>query len=118
MIRRKEERSTVVHEHFKGGVGQFAVTQIAAAEELGKAGRMFGCGRLEPGHSVGWHIHEKDMEICCFLEGDGTIVDADGREYPVRPGDVQICLPGEGHAVLNTGSTPLVYIALVCYPQG
>lgn len=117
MIRRLNERPVVVNEHFKGGEGRFVLTQITLPEELGKAGRLFGSGRLEPGHSVGWHMHETDMEICYFLEGKGTVIDDDGKEYAVCPGDVQICYPGQQHAVLNSGDQPLVYIVLVCYPN-
>lgn len=116
MIIRKDERKVVVNEKFKGGEGRFVVTQIADAAVLGEAGRLFGVGRLEPGHSVGYHVHENDMEICCFLEGEGTVIDTDGSRRPVAAGDVQVCPPGKGHAVLNTGSRELVYIVLVCYP--
>lgn len=118
MIRKKNECPVAVNKNFKGGAGEFVVTHLATAEELEQAGRLYGCGRLEPGHSVGWHVHEGDAEICFFLRGSGTVKDADGMEYPVTAGDVHICPQGQGHAIYNSGTGPLVYTALVYYPNG
>ena len=118
MIRKKAECTIVVNKNFKGGTGEFVVTHLVKPEELAQAGRMFACGRLEPGHSVGWHVHERDMEICYFISGDGIAIDADRKEYPVTAGDIQLCGPGQGHAIINSGTEPLIYMALVCYPNG
>ena len=53
-------------EHMKGGQGRFEIEDILQTDEMHEKGRLFAIGTLEPGHSVGYHVHEEDMEICFF----------------------------------------------------
>ncbi len=118
MIIKQEERRTEAIKEMKGGTGTFFLRHFVDSDILGKAGRLFAHGVLEPGSSVGWHVHERDMEICCFLSGCGRAKEQDGKWHEISAGDVQICLQGNGHEIVNTGSEPLTYIVLVCYPEG
>lgn len=116
MISRKDSCRQEIVKEMKGGIGEFQITHLVDGKLLGNAGRLFARGMLEPGCSVGWHVHEEDMEICYFLSGSGTVMEHDRREIDVEAGDVQICLPGEGHGIRNRGTTPLVYLAVVLNP--
>ena len=78
-------------------------------------GRLFAIGTLEPGHSVGYHVHEEDMEICFFLEGEGIVQEQDGTEIKIGPGDTNIVDVGQGHMITNTGKTSLKYLAVIIY---
>lgn len=103
--------------NMKGGIGEFHIEHLVDRKILGKAGRLFVRGTLQPGHSVGWHVHDKDMEICYILKGTGIVVDNDKNQYSVSEGDMHICLPGNGHEVINNSDKPLVYTAIVLYPE-
>ena len=98
-----------------GGSGRFVVEHLLRPEELGNHGRLFARGTLAPGHSVGYHVHEGDMELCWFLSGRGEVVEADGCPVPVGPGDCNFVPAGSGHAIRNTGTEDLVYLAVVLY---
>jgi len=103
--------------NFKDGEGEFIIEKILTPEQLGDAGRLFAWGTLKPGHSVGWHVHEGDMEICCCVAGEGIVLDDDRQEKPFTVGDVNVVESGCGHEVRNTGDTDLVYVVAVLYPH-
>lgn len=116
MILRSDElpRSADVAKH--GGAGEFGVETILTKEQMGKAGRLFVRGTLKPGHSVGMHRHEGDMEICYFLSGQGMVREEDGKNYTVYPGDVNVTPSGHAHEIVNTQSDAnLVYLAVVLF---
>lgn len=102
-------------EHMKGGQGRFEIEDILQTDEMHEKGRLFAIGTLEPGHSVGYHVHEEDMEICFFLEGEGIVQEQDGTEIKIGPGDTNIVDVGQGHMITNTGKTSLKYLAVIIY---
>ena len=70
---------SLVQPRFKGGQGE-AETRIFQ-DGMGKILRL----TLQPGSSIGLHIHEDSCEIMYFLSGTGVCLD-DGAEVPVGPG--------------------------------
>jgi mannose-6-phosphate isomerase-like protein (cupin superfamily) len=117
-IRKRGTYPVEIIEKMRGGKGEFRVEHILSREELGASGRMFALGTLKSGHSVGMHTHENDMEVCCFVSGNGVVVDGDGMRSPVGPGDTNFVPQGSAHEVINTGDEDLVYFACVLYPEG
>ena len=115
MIRKTDSYPIRKVEHMLGGDGEFVIEDILMINELHDKGRLFARGTLLPGHSVGYHVHEKDMEICYFLSGTGLVEDENGVETIVAPGDANIVDVGHGHKITNTGKEPLVYLAVVIY---
>lgn len=115
MIRRKEEMSVDIRKSMMGGMGQFIVENILNPDEMQGHGRLFARGTLAPGDSVGFHLHIHDMEVCYFLSGSGIVVDETGCQSTVHPGDCNIVSPHHGHEIINNGSEPLCYIALILY---
>ena len=115
MIRRKGTYKIDIRRQMMGGLGQFVVENILEPEEMRDKGRLFARGTLAPGCTVGYHVHDRDMEICYFLSGAGRVRDQDGIVTEVGPGDTNIVAVGEGHEIVNTGDTDLVYIALILY---
>jgi mannose-6-phosphate isomerase-like protein (cupin superfamily) len=69
--------------------------------------RMLAELSLEPGSSIGFHQHDKETEYYIFISGTGLVND-NGTEHPVKPGDVMVTGNGSSHSVKNTGSVPLV----------
>jgi mannose-6-phosphate isomerase-like protein (cupin superfamily) len=116
VIRRNGDFRNEKIERMKGGEGYFSVTHLLNQDEFYGKGRLFARTRLEPGHSVGMHKHEGDMEACYFLSGSGTVYDEDGQ-HEVSAGDANIVMDGHSHSVVNTGNVPLEYIVLALYSK-
>lgn len=117
MIRRKGSYRVDVRQSMMGGKGCFVVENLLEAEEMQGKGRLFARGTLAPGHSVGYHVHTKDMEVCYFLSGTGIVKNGEGEEAFVRAGDCNIVMPDHGHEIINTGEENLVYIALILFRE-
>ena len=96
--------------HFKGGEKEIAA-------------RMFWDGstrimraRLDPGATIGLHRHENNREIIFVLSGRGTAM-TDGVPEPLGPGDCHFCPEGHEHQLVNDGTEPLVFLAVVPGPK-
>ena len=115
MIRRKDECKIEYREHMRGGDGTAKVTSfITGADELCGKGRVFSRITLEPGCSIGYHVHEGDIEFFYILTGTGVYSD-NGELVTVHAGDVAICEEGHGHSMSNQSNEVLEMIALVVY---
>lgn len=75
------------------------------------AGRIFTAS-LEPGASIGEHLHNGTSEIIYILRGRGT-GSVDGVETAMRPGMCQYCRSGHTHSLVNTGDETLEFFAVV-----
>lgn len=102
--------------NMKGGEGRFDVETLVPPPMLGKAGTLFDRGTLPPGCSVGLHTHTANMEVCYVLSGSGLVEDAQAGCTRLTPGGTHICLPGDAHKIVNDGTVPLVYLAVVLNP--
>lgn len=69
-------------------------------------------GRLEPGASIGQHVHDTSSEIMYFLEGKGKVL-YQGEWKEIREGLCHYCPKGESHSVVNDGSEDLIFFAVV-----
>lgn len=71
---------------------------------------------LEPGCSIGFHMHKDDAESYYILSGTGEYRSGESEKtaevLEIKPGDVVYCR-GEGHSIENTGEENLRFIALV-----
>lgn len=115
MIRRKEERNVEYREHMRDGDGTVQLNHIIHEPgELYDKGRLFAHLHLEPGCSIGWHIHEKDEEIFYILNGTAEYSD-NGNLVTLTAGDVSICPAGTGHSIRNIGTDALDFVALIIY---
>jgi mannose-6-phosphate isomerase-like protein (cupin superfamily) len=113
LIRNKDLRVTEVDKN-KGGIGISKTFHVTDIEGLCKKGRLYGQMELEPGCSVGSHVHEGDFEIYYFLEGEAEITD-DGVVSTVGKGDVLITHENHEHSIRNIGDTPFKWMALILY---
>lgn len=69
-------------------------------------------GRLTPGASIGLHTHTGSSEVVYILSGTGKAI-YDGEEEKLGPGDCHYCPKGHTHSLINTGSEPLEFFAVV-----
>ena len=115
MIRRAEECTIEYREHMRDGDGTVKLTSlIASSAELNEKGRLFSVITLEPGCSIGYHIHDKDAELFYILKGTAEYND-NGRIETVTAGDVTICPTGQSHGIANHSDEVVQLVAVIVY---
>ncbi|MCC2253395.1 cupin domain-containing protein [Ruminococcus sp. CLA-AA-H200] len=118
MIRRWKDMSTEKVECMKGGKGEVELINILEMDEMYNMGRFFGVTVIPPGCSGGCHTHTGDFETYFILEGKAVIND-NGTEYELGPGDMMQCRDGSSHGIRNDGDCDLKYLAVILYsPSG
>ncbi len=100
MIKRKNKQSSVVNHEMRGGVGDVTVRRYLDAGEYNGRARLIASLTLEPGASIGEHVHENEEEIFIVLKGTAAYLDGDHEEM-LYPGDSCIVLGGGNHSVRN-----------------
>lgn len=68
--------------------------------------------RFPAGASIGMHRHEGTSETIYVLEGNGVMLE-DGKEVPLKPGDVSYCPEGCEHSLCNNSDEELVVFAVI-----
>ena len=103
-------------DNMRGGQGCVKITHITDDEnDLNNKGRMLAIMTLPPGSSIGHHKHVGETETYYVLSGQGVVND-NGREVVVKPGDMVHTGNGESHSVRNTSnSTNLEILALILF---
>lgn len=91
--------------------GEYAFTRDKAAKDqaIKEVSRL----TLLPGASIGYHKHVLNEDTYVIVSGAGIFKDKDGKDYPVKAGDVTIVRKGESHGLANTGQVPLVFIDVI-----
>lgn len=115
MIRKSNEKEVNRYEHKFDGDGFITVRSLVNNDkEMNDKGRVFAHTTLNPGCSIGYHVHKGDTEIYYILNGKAEYND-NGTITTVEAGDVTFTPSGEGHAIKNIGDTPVDFIALIIY---
>ena len=115
MIRRANECTVELREHMRDGDGTVKLTSfISGPSDLNEKGRLFSKITLEPGCSIGFHVHENDSELFYFIKGTGEYSD-NGEICTVGAGDVTVCPAGTGHSIANRSDETLELIAVIVY---
>ena len=115
MIRKASDCKIEYREHMRDGNGTVQITSfIEGPQELNEKGRMFSKITLNPGCSIGYHVHENDSELFYFLTGTGVYSD-NGQIRTVTAGDVTVCPAGTGHSIANESDELLELIAVIVY---
>lgn len=63
---------------------------------------------LHPGAAIGYHPQKED-EVYYILSGAG-VMQMNGNEFPVKPGDAILTRPGSSHGLKQTGKDDLTLI--------
>jgi uncharacterized cupin superfamily protein len=76
-------------------------------------------GFVRPGGQGGdYHYHENDEHIIIIIEGEGIEL-VEGKEIPIKAGDVLFVPAGEKHTTINNSNKDLRYIGfLTCSIPG
>ena len=112
MVRSEQEMVREVRSNLRGGQGDVEFIHLFTQEELGSKARLFAKIIIPPGGSIGFHEHHGEEEIYFILEGSGLVND-NGREVKVGPGDAVLTGGGAGHSIANAGEGSLVMMAAV-----
>jgi quercetin dioxygenase-like cupin family protein len=73
---------------------------------------LVGLNGFEPGQSHALHAHAGMDKMYYIIEGEGVFL-LDGRELPMRAGDLLIAPEGVPHGVTNTGAARLLVLAVL-----
>jgi quercetin dioxygenase-like cupin family protein len=111
MIRRVTEIQSERREGMRGGSGVgWARTYVGAGEMQGIA--FVTEMTLEPGTSIGVHVHDNDEELYLVLEGkgEGTL---DEQRFAVVAGDAWVCRRGHRHGIVADAAQPLRFLGVL-----
>jgi len=98
----------------RGGVGSVTIETLLTPEELYENGRLYAILTLEPGSSIGFHVHNDEMESYYIISGQAEYVD-DTETVNLFPGDTTLTPAGQGHSIKSVGSEPLKFLAQILY---
>ncbi len=73
---------------------------------------LVGLNAFEPGQEHALHAHAGQDKVYLVVEGSGVFL-LDGRELPMRPGDLLVAPDGVAHGVRNTGAGRLLVLAIL-----
>ncbi len=100
MIKRNENMTVSVKVKMRDGNGHATIKEILNKDEYKGASRLVATITLEPGCSIGSHVHENEEEIFYIIQGTATY-DDNGTTETLNVGDSCICLSGEKHSIAN-----------------
>lgn len=87
-------------------------------EKMGKATifesprMLVGLNAFEPGQSHALHAHQGMDKLYQVIEGAGVFL-LEGRELPMRTGDVLVAPEGVPHGIRNTSGARLLVLAVL-----
>lgn len=103
-----------IEQNLCGGEGRTLIRDLLDEKQLaGKCG-LFAEITVEPGCSIGYHVHHQESETYFILSGEGEY-DDNGTVRTLKKGDVSYTPDGTGHALCNRGTENLVFTALIIY---
>jgi len=73
---------------------------------------LIGLNAFEPGQSHALHAHAGMDKVYQVLEGEGQFL-LEGRELPMRAGDLLVAPDGVPHGVRNSGAVRLLVLAIL-----
>jgi len=114
MVKRKGSYTVQKNENMRGGDGIILIEHLLTPEELYEKGRLYAKIILEPGCSIGQHVHEGEMESYYIVSGEAEVSD-NGELVTLNAGDSVLTPSGEGHSIKNVGNSTLEVLALILY---
>lgn len=90
----------------------FDATKMGKATLFSSPRLLVGLNAFEPGQSHALHAHQGMDKVYHVLEGEGRFL-LEGREVPMRAGDLLVAPDGVPHGVHNSGAGRLVVLAIL-----
>ena len=111
MLRRLDQMQLKSIESCHGGRGTIRCRAVLSEGDSERGIQFMHDDLIEPGDSVGEHTHTDSEEIYFVVEGEGRII-LDGKEYPVKAGDVSLVKSGHSHGLKNSPHKPMRLIVV------
>jgi len=112
MIKRSGSYKVEHKERMRDGDGVVVIDHLLTPGEMYDKGRFFAKMTLDPGSSIGPHVHEGEMEVFYIVSGIAEYYD-NGETVTLLPGDTALNPSGESHSIRSIGDKPLVLIAVI-----
>ncbi|MDR1411206.1 MAG: cupin domain-containing protein [Spirochaetaceae bacterium] len=113
MVFHREELAVEQKEKARGGEGTAHFVHFVEGKgKVQKNTNLLAEITLPPGASIGKHVHTGEAEFFIIMEGSG-VVDDNGKEIPIKKGDVMVTVSGDSHSIANNGQVPLVLHAVI-----
>lgn len=103
----------VMVENLRDGIGPASVQTLIGKGDLLQDVSFVGIVRLEPGSSIGYHLHDSDGEIYYVLSGSGKFYKSKTETIDIQEGDLTYIHPSSGHGIVNTSKEELTLLAIV-----
>jgi quercetin dioxygenase-like cupin family protein len=110
MIRYQKDMTPAIHHNLRDGEGDVSIMPLF--DEHIPHLRLLSVITIEPGCSIGAHLHEAEAEAFYVLEGEATVLDGDKFET-LKPGDAHLCRNGERHSLGNRSGKPIRVLAII-----
>jgi mannose-6-phosphate isomerase-like protein (cupin superfamily) len=116
MIKTSNQYTAETRYTMRGGNGEVHFEHIwKPGDEMKSKTRLYSKIILNPGSSIGYHIHENEEEFFYIISGE-AIANDNGSTKTLSAGDSMITRSGEGHFIECSGSEPVVILAVIsCY---
>ncbi len=95
--------------------GQPYRPEILTKEQAKNLGGIFGL--LVSGSQVPYHYHNNRESIIIVISGEATEV-IEGKEFPIKAGDVLFIPAGEKHNTINRSKQDFRYLEFFTFPPG
>ena len=112
MVKRANEMQTETKVNMRDGDGQVLITKMLDSGEYAGKSRLMATLTLEPGCSIGEHVHENEEEIFYIVDGEAEYYD-NGEWVTMYKGDSCVCLGGQKHSIANRSDKTLVVAAVI-----
>ena len=96
----------------RGGPGSLIMTDLTGGKGPCRNSRLIAEVVIPPGAGIGHHDHQTETEYYIMLEGTAMVND-DGKDLTVGPGDVVITGDGAAHSITNRGTDTVKMIAVI-----
>ena len=73
---------------------------------------LIGLNSFEPGQSHALHWHDGMDKVYQVVEGEGIVL-LEGRELPIKQGELVVAPEGVPHGIRNTGTQRLLVLAVL-----
>lgn len=107
----KSEQTLEIREHMRGGDGNVLVHHIAQGDALPANCRLTARIVLEPGCSIGEHMHTNEAELFYILSGHAEMSD-NGKTIRMEPGDTCIT-DNASHSIRCVGNEPVEFLGII-----
>ena len=107
----KAQQKDEVREHMRDGDGSVLIHHIVQGEDLPANCRLIARITLEPGCSIGEHMHASEAEIYHILSGYAEMTD-EGKAIQMQPGDTCVT-SNASHSIRCAGSEPVEFLATI-----